>query len=1094
LRVQDSRYGNGIPLVFGCARVAGNVIWASNLIETSHESSTGSGKGGVIGGSFSGGSRTTYTYSLHCAAAICSGDIGGIATIWADSKIIYQNGVWKSGVVGNATFYNGTATQSVDPLMESMIGGGQVPAYRGLAYVVLESLQLGNFGNRLPNLTFEVLPATTVTQPKWLGVNGSAAIHHRVFALQNKGMPPIITEGTSLRARKVLVGGYVPLGSTASFHVVEYDVTGNEPVETYRAQSESFAIVSVGDHSWAMAPDGRFVAFYLQTSSSLPPHRFAIYDADTHTFGDVYSTSLNLTDGSKQIAWLDAQHFVVTATSGGKRGVHVFARAGTGIVDLGFFDVWGPNTASAFVPLMYTQFIPMAGGLLNLMADASPHFTAIYARHIAWQNNAVVPGEPYTVASGINTGTGSGPQCSLLCTGEGEWTLFYGTVVDMRMMSFRPGIASAIVSRPWQQLVNTSFSVTTSNHPVVIGNRIVVAQRSSTDNYYRLSEIALLDESFQLVTDGAIVADFAQPLQNFSAFAVDGSRLLLTGVSGFYDTLTQVGIIRWCNTGDNLANVVAALLSRAGYASGDYDVSALADVAVDGYVVADTVSAAGAIEPLQHYEAFDLVESDGRLKAVKHGHDPVLTVPSTETRASDKLEDELLPSLDVVRAQELDLPLEIRVDYVDASTDYETGSRRARRMATRGARSKAKIELPIVCTAARAKQIAEARLFAMWSERERVRVRWSRRWLAVEPGDVVAMDGRLMRVQRVRHEKGLLDVRGVFVPSSPVTSVAETDVASSAGEKLKTAVDSVLYLMDLPLLRSSDDQPGVYAAVSGNSGWGGATLWRSPDGVSYSSLASFQNPATAGIATTPLAPSPCWYMDRASVVNVQLLQGTLSSCSEADLLNGANAALLGDEIIQFQTAALLGPGLYALGHLLRGRRGTEGSTATHIAGERFVVLAENAVQFLPALLTDRGGAYFFRALSNGQALGDATDLGFTYALTTLQPLAPVHLEGRRSEGTGSDLTLSWKRRARKSADWIDNVDVALDEPEEIYDVEIVDGENIVRTYSHVTGTSLTYTAAEQSADWGENVPSPFFVNVYQLSPHYGRGQKASAVI
>jgi hypothetical protein len=33
LSVQDSRYGAGIPIIYGSARLAGNVIWSIDLIE-----------------------------------------------------------------------------------------------------------------------------------------------------------------------------------------------------------------------------------------------------------------------------------------------------------------------------------------------------------------------------------------------------------------------------------------------------------------------------------------------------------------------------------------------------------------------------------------------------------------------------------------------------------------------------------------------------------------------------------------------------------------------------------------------------------------------------------------------------------------------------------------------------------------------------------------------------------------------------------------------------------------------------------------------------------------------------------------------------
>lgn len=52
--------------------------------------------------------------------------------------------------------YTGTETQLPDDIIEASEGAGLVPAYRGLAYFVLEELQLADFGNTLPTFKVEV--------------------------------------------------------------------------------------------------------------------------------------------------------------------------------------------------------------------------------------------------------------------------------------------------------------------------------------------------------------------------------------------------------------------------------------------------------------------------------------------------------------------------------------------------------------------------------------------------------------------------------------------------------------------------------------------------------------------------------------------------------------------------------------------------------------------------------------------------------------------------------------------------------------------------------------------------------------------------
>lgn len=144
LRVLSSSQGKGIPRMYGRVRLGGEVIWATNLEEVKSTTSQG-GKGG-------GPKVTTteYTYYANFAVGLGEGPIGYVNRIWADGKEIETGDL-------DYRVYTGTETQSPDPLIESVEGTDNAPAYRGLAYVVFERLDLTNFGNRIPQLTFEIM-------------------------------------------------------------------------------------------------------------------------------------------------------------------------------------------------------------------------------------------------------------------------------------------------------------------------------------------------------------------------------------------------------------------------------------------------------------------------------------------------------------------------------------------------------------------------------------------------------------------------------------------------------------------------------------------------------------------------------------------------------------------------------------------------------------------------------------------------------------------------------------------------------------------------------------------------------------------------
>lgn len=148
LRVTGSGYGAVIPKVWGKSRLAGNIIWATDLIQRKRDDEVG-GKGAPSQ------QVTTYSYFGCFAVAICAGPISEILKIWAEDVLIYDS-TESPETKYDITIYLGDETQTPDPLIESFEGVGEVPAYRGTAYVVFNMLPLRKWGNRLPSITFEV--------------------------------------------------------------------------------------------------------------------------------------------------------------------------------------------------------------------------------------------------------------------------------------------------------------------------------------------------------------------------------------------------------------------------------------------------------------------------------------------------------------------------------------------------------------------------------------------------------------------------------------------------------------------------------------------------------------------------------------------------------------------------------------------------------------------------------------------------------------------------------------------------------------------------------------------------------------------------
>ena len=227
LAVQTSSYGAQTPKLFGTMRVAGTVIWATDLIESRASSRSGKGQP----------STSTYSYAASFAVLLSARAILGVGRIWAEGKLLRG----AAGDFKTATGFRlhlGGEDQAVDPLIASAEGAA-TPAYRGAAYAVFEMLQLADFGNRIPSLTFEVIAdegqvlVSTIARALAGEVSGTAALAVGGFA----------ASGGSVRAVLEMLGQaggawFAPSGAG----LVMRDVAGTTVV----VADEGFAVEGKG--------------------------------------------------------------------------------------------------------------------------------------------------------------------------------------------------------------------------------------------------------------------------------------------------------------------------------------------------------------------------------------------------------------------------------------------------------------------------------------------------------------------------------------------------------------------------------------------------------------------------------------------------------------------------------------------------------------------------------------------------------------------------------------------------------------------------------------------------------------------------------
>ncbi len=545
--------------------------------------------------------------------------------------------------------------------------------------------------------------------------------------------------------------------------------------------------------------------------------------------------------------------------------------------------------------------------------------------------------------------------------------------------------------------------------------------------------------------------------------------------------------------GQTLEQVHTAECLLGGLESSQIEASALAPIIVDGMFVRRLGAPRGVLQALQPAYFYDTYEGQGQLKAKLRGGASVVTIDEDELGASTggvAEEDLINPE----RADEDSLPGQAIVTYIDRASDYQVAAQHDRRSAVETDQP-VNLEMPLVFSPDDARQIASVWLYNQWISRTKRTVKLSRKYSYLEPTDIITLRTSiadfLVRITAIKTNEGVLELECVDEDAAVYTQNAEGSNIDQ-GSTVSLVAPTKIVLLDIPMLREVDNDPGFYLAAAGyGNTWPGALIMRSSDGVSYGTVASITTPAIMGnvALTLPDFTGPIGYDYQNSITVTLFNQATLQSCTDAELLAGANAFALGSstngwEIGKFKTATLISGNTWKLTQLIRGRRGTEAKMANHQTNETFVLLEASKLRRLgiddPAI----GEVNYFKGVSIGQIVTNAATVSFTNTAASLKPYSGVD---PRATGFGGDVTITWTRRGRLYNGWRDGVELPLGEATESYSIDIYDGATLKRTLTSST-PSVVYSSANQTTDFGAPVSTgDADAHIYQLSAIVGRG-------
>lgn len=1021
LSVQSSTYGSALPLVYGTMRFAGNVIWSTPLQETRHVQTQHGGKGGGGGSS----TQVTYTYSVSFAVGLCVGPVSTIRRIWADTKLIYDATASNTQSVekypGVIRFYVGDEDQLPDPTMEMYLGAGQVPAHRGLVYIVFTNLQLADFANRIPNIGAEVVATG--------GLQCNAVIL------------PSPSGGLNREGGVINAANGIMIGTNSSSNIYKYDLINNQLLMT------------------APMTDAAYGS--LQGIDSQGYYYHCI---------DIIHVGMKIVKRHPETLGIVAQTAAVNLTvNGAVRRDKVFAYMSRlvyntsleQIADLSTpFPSYGSNTA------------PMCDDPFGNYWQAAKDYIRKYDSNgnlTSWSVSAWTGGLTAPDMVFWDDTTGHIYFTLSLSDRIVKWNVNSGFVAYLDGCSLAAGFGQ-------QALFNMPLNGKWWTCGGITATKIDLASMT-------IMETA--DFSPFLPTTSTHFGGVYEKFTNSIVVVTDAGEI-------------KYPLDRYGNDTVPLAGVLTDLCLKAGMKNTDVISSAVTNN-LRGYIVNNRMAARDALQPLLGTFFIDGVEIDGVLNFVPRGQASAATIPYNDLGASDNVNpgDEVV-RMDETRKQTSELPLRIDLTHIDPDRSYLTNTQHAARIAQAvGTEDLETIQLSIALTSAEAAQVVQRTLKNAWIERNSYTFNLGPSHLRLDPTDVITVltdvTSFLVRLNQVDFGANNV-VACTAIAEDGYAYISNATGTAATLQALRIVLNGPvsLFLLDTPMLALSDDSVGLYYAFGLRNGVTSAALYKAPDQLAWRIVGTGVEGPAFGWATTVLGDySRPWVWDYTNTVTVVLGEGTLDSKTALDVLNWNNVAMLGDEIIQWQTATLVSDNTYTLSGLLRGRRGTEDATGSHAVGEQFVVLStDGGLYRAPMGSTEIGNTAYYKGVAAGGIFDDAPTVPFTFEGRSLRCFAPVRVRGSR-DGS-NNLSLTWIRRTRWYGEWADNTDVPLFEDSEAYQIDVLSGGVVKRTIS-TASQAASYTAAQQISDFGAT-QTAVSVAVYQINAVIGRGEPAYATI
>ena len=1071
-QMMTSAYGD--PIIVGIGRfvAGGTLAFYPGFDEHEIETET-DGKGGPTQ------KTTSYTYTGNFRVNWCEGPADAILKIWANRKLIYDrtnttNPIIDQERINNAPganairIYLGTEDQLPDVKELELLGINETNAYRGIAGGFFQNYPLDDSGGVPPQMTAliathatEVFPLTTLT----LVSSGS-------FYEWQPGKASFIVDSSTrvsnITQTQIASGGAKPglfpcVDSLGNFYGVEAGFgTGGGTFSKY--DGETLQRVS---NTAIFYPDSNCTSRVLGSLDW----------SHNRVFGGI-----RLLDGT-----LAGELIFAARDNSGSQ------------MEVGIFDpkkVAGP--CGGMVNSYFVDQLEISSSNVAILAVDSE-------RHLWFISNET--GE--TVLHRVQPGSGAVTEKHIL-TGEVYNHLCY----DAHTNSLILGDANSHIAR-WSLDTNLETARLSGIAYVDSGSKNQSAwwNGPSYDGKLYL-QTGSTDGTFQEFDIHDMVAG-----RTWSPSGDWGLSSSLVHVRGLYDESRHAlivrkdtgGLIYWLyldrKVGDliTVKQVVDLFAGKVGLTSLDMDTSNLTDQ-LHGYLSARRQAANRALEPLRQLFFFNPISEDFIIKFPKMGGAVVATIPEDDLAAGDNDD----PSVKVDKLaeeiiQEIELPEVLELGYANENAEYQRQVQRVKRpRSTTASKRRRSIAFPgTFLSNSDAKRRLMTLLYQIWMKRRPILFSTAQRWARLTPADVVNVvsDGVTQQVILGGVDYGAnnkIEFAGAADDPSTLISTATGAEGIIPVQTIDLIHPPKFFIVDGPIFRTQDAGFGPYIAAApiGNGTSRGQEIYRGLDGVNFGNYAfvAASRAVDHGFTTSIPGVQDADFWDRDTAITIQMLRGTLSSSTEALVIDGANPIIIGGEYMNFVTSVDNGNNNFTISTLLRGRKGTEGEITGHVANEDVIIPSVATFKKQGMDLADLNVAYFYKGVTRGGSFADGPRKLITVQGKSEWPWAPAHVSGSI---TSNDWTVGWTWRNFLIPQWKNLAGVPHPTGFD-YEVDILNGPGgaVLATYTTIaslngsvinpTAHTFFYDDADQTIDLGAPATTVTF-KIYPMTANIGRG-------